>query len=54
MVYYSEYHNLVWFTIVNTMFTMVYYSKYHILLWFTMVNYAKLLCSQLILTTGCP
>ena len=49
MVYYGEYHNLLWFTIVNTMlyygllqcipyFTMVYYGEYHCLLWFTIVN----------------
>ena len=49
MVYYGEYDNLLWFTIVNTMlyydllqcipyFTMVYYGEYHNLLWFTTVN----------------
>ena len=35
MVYYSEYHILVWFTMVNI---TIYYSKYYILLWFTTVN----------------
>ena len=35
MIYYSEYHILLWFI---AQFTMVYYSKYYILLWFTTVN----------------
>ena len=49
MVFYSEYHNLLWFTIVNTMlhygllqclsyFTIVYYCKYHNLLWLSIAN----------------
>ena len=42
MLYHSKYYGLpqyiLWFTTVNTTFTMVYYSEYHILLWFTTVN----------------
>ena len=42
MVYYGEYHNLLWFTIVNTMVYYsvyhIYYGEYHNLLWCTIVN----------------